>query len=111
MLSVFEECEEIIFQEYLEFAVLCHFDGRCAWLIGDESDLTEKCSCFIVGDYFSADDDIELSLNDIVGTTIGWLADSDYFFSFLPVLSLAHEKEVGHLCLIEAIEDIELFDV
>lgn len=70
MLTMLEEREEVIFQEYLEFAVLCHFDRRSARFICDEGDLSEKCSTLVVSDDFSTDDNIELPLDDIVGASV-----------------------------------------
>jgi hypothetical protein len=52
MSRLLEECEEIIFEKYLEFSRLEHLDGRIAEIIGDKSNLSEKSTCLKRSEFF-----------------------------------------------------------
>lgn len=94
MFSVFEEREEIILEEHLELTVLDDLYSRGTWLVGDEGDLTEKCSRIEYRYLFSALKDTKFPLDDIVCTSIGRITDGDDFFSGFSILSLTHEEKI-----------------
>lgn len=94
MFSVFEEREEIILEKYLELAVLDDLYSRCAWLVGDEGDLSEKCSRIECRYLFPTLEDTKFPLDDIVCTSIGRITDGDDFFSGFSILSLTHEEKI-----------------
>ena len=70
MLGLFEEEEEVFFLKYLEFYIIDRFDGRRSWLIGDESDLSEKSSRTYSCYFLSSLENSNSSMIDIVGLTI-----------------------------------------
>jgi hypothetical protein len=111
MLSMLEKCEKILLQKYLKFTVLDDLDRSSAWLIGDEGNLSEKCSRHECSYLFSSLNYSQFALDDIVGASIGHITDSDDTLSCLSELSLTHQEEVRYLSFIETIEDVEFFDV
>ena len=70
MSGLLEECEEIIFEKYLELSRLEYLDGRIAEIIRDECDLPEKSTSCQSSNFFGSLHDLHFTRVDIVGTSI-----------------------------------------
>ena len=93
MRSPFHKSEEVILEKYLKLSVFECIDGRCAWLICDECDLSEKRTRTKIGEDFTSLGYLYSTTIHEVGTSIRSISYSDDTFSFFSILCLTHEEK------------------
>lgn len=111
MTRLLKERKEVVLEKYLELCLFESGDARCAWLVGDEGNLSEKTPRFERRDFLSSTRDFYFSRIDIVRATIGSITFFDNDFIWFSVLSLTHEEKKCYHLLGESVEDIEIFDI
>ena len=105
-----DECQKVLFEEYLQFRIFKHFDRCSTRLISNQGNLSEKSSFSDGCEHLSVTHHSNRSRINVVCTTIRGFSLLYDYFPCLSVLHLAHEEKIRNDFLGKTVKYVEIFN-